>query len=254
MRKMGLFAGRNIKELIRDPLSYIFCLGFPVVMLAVMSLVNESIPPEAGMDIFRIDKLSAGIGFFGLMFTMFFSALQVSKDRSGSFLVRLYASPMHAGDFIGGYFFSMLAVAAAQLLICAVCSYIISLITGAELSLSRLMLSVVVLIPSAALLIGFGMLFGSIFSDKAAPGLCSVLISLGSMLGGVFMDVDGLGGVILSISRVLPFYHCVKTARCVIAGDYADFVPSMLVLLAYCIVIGFTAVFAFGRKMKADLN
>lgn len=254
MRKMGLFAGRNIKELIRDPLSYIFCLGFPVVMLAVMTIVNESIPPEAGMDIFRIDKLSAGIAFFGLMFTMLFTALQVSKDRGGSFLVRLYASPMRAGDFIGGYFFSMLLIAAAQLLICVVCSFIISLITGVELSLGRLLLSAVVLIPSAALLIGFGMLFGSIFSDKAAPGLCSVLISLGSMLGGVFMDVEGLGGVLLDISRVLPFYHCVKTARCVITGDYSGFMPSMLVLLAYCAAVGFAAVFAFGRKMKADLN
>ena len=254
MRKMGLFAGRTLKELVRDPLSYIFCLGFPVVMLAIMTFVNESIPPESGVNIFRIDKLSAGIAFFGLMFTMLFTALQVSKDKDGSFLVRLYASPMRAGDFIGGYFFSMLVIAVAQLLICAVCSYMISLITGVELSLGRLLLAAVVLIPSAALLIGFGMFFGSIFSDKAAPGLCSVLISLGSMLGGVFMDVEGIGGVLFDISRVLPFYHCVKTARCVITGDYADFLPSMLVLLAYCAVMGFAAVFAFGRRMKADLN
>ena len=56
-----VFAGRNFRELLRDPLSYIFCLGFPVIMLIIMSIVNKSIPAEAGMTIFNIENLSSGI-------------------------------------------------------------------------------------------------------------------------------------------------------------------------------------------------
>ena len=49
MPKIKVFAVRNAKEILRDPLSYIFALGFPVVMLIIMTIVNNSIPPEAGM-------------------------------------------------------------------------------------------------------------------------------------------------------------------------------------------------------------
>lgn len=61
MNRIIAFSRRNFKEILRDPLSYILCLGFPLIMLVIMTLVNESIPAEAGMVIFRIDYLSGGI-------------------------------------------------------------------------------------------------------------------------------------------------------------------------------------------------
>ena len=93
MSKTIAFSGRNFKELVRDPLSYIFCLGFPLVMLVVMTLVNDSIPKETNMTIFRIDNLAGGIAVFGLTFVMLFVCLTVAKDRSGAFLMRLYSTP-----------------------------------------------------------------------------------------------------------------------------------------------------------------
>ena len=42
MSKIRVFAVRNVKEILRDPLSYIFALGFPVVMLIIMTIVNNS--------------------------------------------------------------------------------------------------------------------------------------------------------------------------------------------------------------------
>ena len=43
MNKVTAFSSRNFKEIIRDPLSYIFCLGFPLVILFVMTLVKDGI-------------------------------------------------------------------------------------------------------------------------------------------------------------------------------------------------------------------
>lgn len=34
-------------------------------MLVIMSIVNQSIPPEAGMTIFNIENLAGGIAMFG---------------------------------------------------------------------------------------------------------------------------------------------------------------------------------------------
>ena len=42
--KTKAFSIRNIKELLRDPMSWIFSLGFPIIMLIVMTIINESIP------------------------------------------------------------------------------------------------------------------------------------------------------------------------------------------------------------------
>ena len=102
MNRVNTFASRNIKEILRDPLSYIFCLGFPLVMLVIMTLVNSSIPKETGMTIFNIDNLAGGVAVFGQTFIMLFTALTVTKDRSGSFLIRMYATPMTSSDFTLG--------------------------------------------------------------------------------------------------------------------------------------------------------
>lgn len=46
-----------------------------------------------------------------------------------------------------------------------------------------------------------------------APGLCSILISAAGMIGGIWMDIDSLGGAIKTVARALPFYHGVSLAR-----------------------------------------
>ena len=143
MNKINAFAKRNCLEIIRDPLSYIFCLGFPLVMLVVMTLVNESIPPEAGMTVFQIQNLAGGIAFFGLTFVMLFTSLSIAKDRSGAFLVRLYATPMKSGDFIAGYMLPMGILAVIQSVITFIASYIVSLVTGVSLNPLGMLLAVV---------------------------------------------------------------------------------------------------------------
>ena len=75
--KSIVFANRNFKELVRDPLSWIFCLGFPLVMLAIMTVINNSIPAEAGMTLFEIESLAPGIMIFGLTFVMLFACLLI---------------------------------------------------------------------------------------------------------------------------------------------------------------------------------
>lgn len=256
MFKIKAFAVRNVKELMRDPLSYIFCLGFPIVMLAVMTLVNESIPEEAGMTVFRIENLSGGIVIFGQTFIMLFTALTVSKDRGGAFLVRMYASPMRSADFIGGYILPMTAVSAVQAAAAFAASLIISLITKSSLNVLGLLVAVVATLPSAVMFISFGLLFGSLFSEKSAPGLCSLIISLGSFLGGIWFDAEATGGVLLKLCKALPFWYCTKTARAAVALDFSfdTFLFPLIIVLACAIAVSAAAAFAFKSKMKADLS
>ena len=256
MHRIKAFTIRNIKELSRDPLSYIFCLGFPIIMLIIMTLVNESIPPETGMTIFRIDNLAGGIAVFGQTFTMLFTALNVSKDRNGAFLVRMYASPMKPVDFVGGYILPMLIISVVQTFISFFVALIISLINGVDINPVGLLTALVTLIPSAIMFIGFGLLFGTIFSEKSAPGLCAIIISLGSFLGGIWFDAEATGGVMLKICKVLPFYYCTKTARSSITLNFGlnEFILPLIIITINGTVIAVLSTIVFRSKMKADLS
>ncbi len=256
MNRALAFTERNIKELLRDPLSYIFCLGFPLIMLIIMSILNSSIPPEAHMTVFRIDNLCGGIAMFGQTFVMLFTALTVSQDRSGSFLVRMYASPMRPADLVTGYTFPMLIIAAGQALITIVSSVIISLTENVTLEPLGLIAAFFTLIPSALMFTAIGVIFGTLFNEKAAPGLCSIIISLGSFLGCIFFDAESTGGVMLTICKCFPFYYCTKSVRSATALDFAadTFLLPLAVTAVAAVVFTVIAALAFRAKMRADLS
>ena len=63
-----LFAGRTAKEILRDPLSFVFCLGLPVLMLAAMYLIFGKSAP----DQFALGRLTPGIAVFSNAFAMLY--------------------------------------------------------------------------------------------------------------------------------------------------------------------------------------
>lgn len=252
--KIKVFAGRNIKELLCDPLSYIFCLGLPIVMLLIMSLINNSIPAEANMTAFKIENLSAGIAVFSFSFVMLFGTLQTSKDRSTAFLTRLYASPMKAADYILGYALPLVVIAAGQCVITFLSSAVVGIFTDYTFNFLNVILATIVLIPCAILFIGFGLMFGSLFNDKLAPPITSVIITVSSLAGGIWMDIEAIGGVLRDVCNVLPFYPAVKAARAAISGNYSEIGLPLLIVSGYAIVIVLFAVFGFKMKMQADIK
>ena len=254
MKRTLAFAGRNVKELIRDPLSYVFCLGFPLVMLALMTIMNDMIPPEADMTLFRIDHLTPGIAVFGLSFVMLFATLLVSKDRCGLFLTRLFSTPMTASNFIAGYALPLVAVALAQITVCLAVGGVIGLITGISLSPWRLLLTGLVLLPCTLFFIATGICFGTVFGDKAAPPCCSIVISVCGVLGGIWFSLDTIpqGHVFGTICRVLPFSHFVDIARQILLGQYKDFGAHMAIALAWTVGVCVLSVILFHVRMQRD--
>ena len=88
--KMLTFAKRTAKEILRDPLNLAFGLGFPLVLLVLLSIIQANIP----VSLFEIEHLAPGITVFGLSFMTLFSAVIISKDRSSALLQRLYCVPL----------------------------------------------------------------------------------------------------------------------------------------------------------------
>ena len=244
------FASRNFKELVRDPLSWIFCLGFPIVMLVLMTVINESIPPEAGMTLFQIQNLAPGIMIFVDTFIMLFASMLLSGDRTEAFLLRLYTSPMTSFDFIAGYLIPLAVLALGQAAINLITALIIGAFTGISLSISGALIAVVLSIPAILMFIGFGLLFGCVFTRNSAPGISSIIITLSGMFGGIWMDVDAIGGVLAKLCNALPFVHAVRSARYAFEGCYSDSLCESGIVLIWAAAMLILSVVIFRKKMK----
>ena len=120
--KLLAFSGRNVKEILRDPLTAAFSLGFPVILLLLMSAIQANVP----VSLFEIATLTPGITVFGLSFMTLFSATLIAKDRETALLQRLYTTPLTAADFIFGYALPLLPISVAQGAVC----YLVALLLG----------------------------------------------------------------------------------------------------------------------------
>jgi len=240
--RMLTFAGRNTKEILRDPLNLAFGLGFPIIVLLLLSAIQANIPVE----LFEIAHLTPGITVFGLSFMTLFSATLIAKDRGSSLLQRLYTTPLTPADFIFGYTLPIIPIAVAQCVIC----YAAALLLGLNASVG-ILYAVVFIIPVSVLFIGLGLLFGSILNDKQVGGICGALLTnLSAWLSGTWFDLNLVGGAFKSIANALPFVHAVELERAVLAGSFTDIFPHLWWVLGYGAAALAAAILLFLRQMK----
>ena len=241
MRIMN-FAKRNVKELLRDPLNLAFGLGFPLVLIFLLSAIQANIPAP----LFEIQQLAPGIAVFGLSFITLFSATIISRDRTSSLLQRLYTTPMTPTDFILGYTLPIIPIALAQ----AVVSYLAALVLGLDFTPS-IIYALVAILPISLLYIALGLLCGSVLTDKQVGGVCGALLTnLSAWLSGIWFDLELVGGVFQKIAHALPFVHAVEMERAVLAGQYGEILPHLLWVLGYAAVCTMAAVGLFLRQMR----
>ena len=240
--RLFTFAKRNTKELLRDPLNLSFGLGFPLVLILLLSAIQANIP----VDLFKIQHLAPGIAVFGLSFLTLFSATIISKDRDSALLQRLYTTPMIPADFILGYTLPIVPIALMQAVVC----YIAAIFLGLDITVN-ILYAVLFIIPVSLLYVALGLLCGSVFNDKQVGGICGALLTnLSAWLSGVWFDLELVGGAFRKISYALPFVHAVEMERAVLAGRFDLILPHLLWVLGYALVLLVLAVLLFLRQMK----
>lgn len=240
--KFAAFANRVSKEILRDPVTLSFGLGFPLVLLFLLSAIQANIP----VSLFEINRLTPGITVFGLSFITLFSATLIAKDRESALTERLFTTPLTAGDFIFGYAAPILPMSLAQCVIC----YIAAAVLGLKLTVNVIW-AVVFIIPVALFFIALGLLFGSILTVKQAGGICGALVTnLTAWLSGVWFDLELVGGAFKKIAYMLPFVHAVELERAVLNGDYGNIAPHIRWVAVYATVTLAAAVLVFLKQMK----
>ena len=248
--KLQALCRRTTWEIVRDPLNLAFGLGFPLVLLLLLSAIQTNVP----VDLFAIDRLTPGISVFGLAFIALFSATLVARDRESALLQRLYTAPLTAGDFIFGYVLPLAPMAAVQAAVC----YLAAIPLGLTVSV-RMIWAVLLDLPAALLFIGLGLLCGSVMNVKQVGGICGALLTnLTAWLSGTWFDLELVGGagsgktftLTQRIAYALPFVHAVELDRAALSGDWASVMPHLWWVLAYAAAALAAAVLLFLRQMK----
>lgn len=236
------FSSRTAKEILRDPLNLSFGIGFPVILLLLLSAIQANIP----VSLFEIQRLAPGIAVFGLSFITLFSATLIAKDRESAFLSRLYTTPLTASDYIIGYALPILPIAAAQSVIC----YGASVLLGLRVTVN-LLYAVLFILPVSLFYIAVGLLCGSVLSVKQAGSICGALFTnLSAWMSGTWFDLELMGGAFRRIAYALPFVHAVELERTALSGDFSGILPHLLWVTGYAAVAMVIAVALFLRQMK----
>ena len=240
--KMMVFAKRNLKEILRDPLNLAFGLGFPLALILLLSAIQASV----SVPLFALERLAPGITVFGLSFISLFSATMIAKDRGSALLQRLYTTPLRSSDFILGYALPLIPLSVAQSAVC----WLAALVLGMKPSINMLIALAASAVISV-LYIALGLLCGSLLNDKQVGGVCGALLTnLSAWLSGIWFDLDLVGGAFQKIADLLPFVHAVELQRAIIAGDFANVFPHLWWVLGYAVVLMIAAVGMFLRQMK----
>lgn len=240
--RMLTFAKRCMKEILRDPINLGFGLGFPLVLLVLLSTMQKNIP----VHLFEINSLTPGITVFGLSFLTLFSATLTAKDRESALLQRLYTTPLTGVDFIIGYMFPMLPIAVGQSLIC----YLFAIPLGLEFS-ENVIYAIIGMIPMAIFNISLGLFCGSLFGVKQVGGICGALLTnLSAWLSGVWFDLSLVGGVFEKVANALPFMHAVELEKALFHGNFEVAVSHVLPIILYSIGATVIAVVCFLRQMN----
>ncbi|MBN2186659.1 MAG: ABC transporter permease [Dehalococcoidia bacterium] len=235
-------ATRNFKEMCRDPLSMGLEVGIPAGFLVMFWALGRSMADES----FLIPTMLApGIAVFGFVFLLMFSAVVLAKDRESALLSRLLTAPLKPRDFILSYSLPYIPVIILQMALC----FGIGALLGLEM-LGNAGLIFLVLLVMGICCVELGMILGLLFTVNQVSGVGSAIITFVALLGGIWIDLEAIGGVFYDVGNALPFAHAIDAARDVIIGaDFSSIATDFYWVLGYTLLFFTLGIFLFRRRM-----
>ena len=232
---------RNVKEVIRDPLSLGIAVALPLVLLLTLQALGGDDTPFLTPTL-----LTPGIVLFGFVMVMFSSAMILSRDRETSLLARLLTTPLRSSDFVSGYSVPYLLVAVVQATVLLVVGAMLGLDSDGSVVLVALVLALM-----AVFYVAVGMILGAVLTVAQTSGAYAVVLIL-TIFGGAWFDLEEIGGVFLTIGDVLPFKHALDATRAIMAdgAGLGDIATDLYWIGGYTIGAVALAVVMFRRRMR----
>lgn len=239
-----VLANRNLKEILRDPLSLMFTFAMPLLLEVLFYLIFHQLTPQ-----FEMKYLAPGIVVFAQSFVSLFTGSLIATDRNSSFLTRLYVSKAKPYEFIISYGLAVVPIIIAQSLL----FFLIGGIIDSSIFCLGMLWGVLLSLLTSFLFISFGILFGSLCNEKSIGGVASIVIVGQSVLSGMWFQTEGLDAGMMTFMKCLPFKNAtdlLTNSLNGIANSFSEFWLPLIIVLAYTIVSFVISVMVFKCKMK----
>ncbi len=232
------FAKRCFKEIIRDPLSIIFSIILPLLLLFIFTQIN--IPSSN----YKVDNLTPGIVIFSFSFITLFTTILVAKDRSTFLLVRLQISSIKMSNYIFGYIISILPIIIIQNFLI----YLLAIILNLNITIG-IFFAILSSIPISILFITLGIIIGTLVSDKAAAGVSSIIVQLVSFTSEMYFDASMLSKTFNTICNILPFSACVELLKSFLNYNFDNLVINILKVSIYLAIFLIFSCILFKKRL-----
>lgn len=225
---------RIAQQLVFDRRTLALILAVPALLLVLLYYVFLEVPvPPGGQEPFpRIALLMLGILPMLLMFAV--TSVAMLRERTTGTLERLWTTPLHRADLIGGYATAFAATAVVQsLVLCAVSYWFLGVSTAGAAGW-------VVLVAGLSSIVGIACgLLASAFarSEFQAVQFMPLFIGPQIFLCGLLVDTDLMPKALQWVSNVLPMTYAVDALNHVRdnATMGSDFASDVVVLALFAL-------------------
>ncbi len=209
----------------------------------------QAVPTQIETDITYVDFLAPGIIVFGLLILIPTVANMMASDKEKGMLSRLLTTPARPVDFILGYSLGLVLVAAAQILIIMVVTWLF----GLNMIGNPLLAYLIFLLTSLSC-IGLGMIATSLAKTRNQAASLTWLFAMPlAAVSGVWFPIEMMPSYLRNIAYAFPFAHTVDASRAIlmrgagleaIRGDF-------LFLVGWAVVVFAIGAILFRRNMRS---
>ena len=227
LSRIYILTKRNIKEILRDPLSLIFTLAMPLFLEILFYFIFHNLTSQ-----FEMKYLAPGI----VVFAESFISLFVAKAKSY--------------EFIFSYALSILPIVFVQ----SILFFLIGGIIDTSIFSLGMIFAVILSLVTSFFFIAIGILLGTVCNEKSIGGISSIIIAGQSVLSGMWFPIEGLNKGMITLMNILPFRNATMLIQNTMNGVndiFNDFLLPLIIVLAYTIVAFLTAIILFRMKMKS---
>jgi ABC-2 type transport system permease protein len=230
-------------RLVRNRETFIFSLIFPLVIFYAIAGSNRNTEISTGLTFPRF--YMAGMLAFGTLAAITGGGARIAVERDLGWNRQLRITPLSPRIYLTSKVLLSYLLAVISLVLIALAGVSLGVHLSATTWLQTLALTLIALIPFAAL----GLFIGHMFKGESIGPIMGGGISLFSIVGGAYFPLGGDSGVLHDLVRLVPSYWLVQAGKIGIGGQSWT-IEAWLVIAVWSIVLGLAAAWAYRRDTK----
>ncbi len=231
----------EVRRALRNTQYLTMTVALPTVFYLVFSRVDggPSSTDRASVDLYLLGSMAV----FGAVTASLFGAVNLSVERTSGWGDQLRVTPLSPRSYVTVKVLTRLVLVLPAVAFIGVAGILVS---HADVNILR----VLALLPAIALgslpFVCLGVAIGSHWNPESAQAASTGAYILLSLLGGLWMPVHGLPGLLRAIGSTLPSHHLAQLTRGVLWGSTPS-LDSLAALIMWTCVTALLATHLYRR-------